>query len=107
VLLLLDRCAVIIDELVELRKAKGFTQRELAKVANLTQPAIARLESKVTIPRLDTLLRVAMALDYNIELVQQSLPPQNTLEYLFEDYSGGSFETKLVDLGEPVGNEQW
>lgn len=64
-----DKCIAIIDELIELRKAKGLTQRELAKAANLTQPAIARLESKAVIPQLDTLLKVAGALEYELELV--------------------------------------
>ena len=64
-----DKCIAIIDELIELRKAKGLTQRELAKAANLAQPAIARLESKAAIPQLDTLLTVAAALNYELELV--------------------------------------
>lgn len=69
---MLDKCTSIIDELVKLRKAKGITQKELAKAANLTQPAIARLESKATTPQLDTLLKVATALDYELELVPVS-----------------------------------
>lgn len=64
-----DKCIAIIDRLIELRKAKGLTQKDLAKAANLTQPAIARLERKGTIPQLDTLLKVANALDYELELV--------------------------------------
>lgn len=64
-----DKCIAIIDELIELRKATGLTQRELAKAANLAQPAIARLESKAAIPQLDTLLKVAAALNYELELV--------------------------------------
>lgn len=64
-----DKCTAIIDELIELRKAKGLTQRELAQAANLAQPAIARLESKSTTPQLDTLLKVADALGYQLELV--------------------------------------
>ena len=67
-----DKCIAIIDELIELRKAKGLTQRELAKAANLAQPAIARLESKAATPQLDTLLKVAAALDYELELVPAS-----------------------------------
>lgn len=67
-----DKCTAIIDELVKLRKAKGITQKELAKAANLTQPAIARLESKATTPQLNTLLKVATALDYELELVPVS-----------------------------------
>lgn len=65
-----DMCAAIIDELIELRKRKGITQRDLAKAANLAQPAIARLESKTTVPQLDTLVKVAAALGYSLALVQ-------------------------------------
>lgn len=64
-----DKCIAIIDELIELRKTKGLTQRELAKAANLAQPAIARLESKAAIPQLDTLIKIATALDCRLELV--------------------------------------
>ena len=67
-----DKFIAIIDELIELRKAKGLTQRELAKASNLAQPAIARLESKAATPQLDTLLKVAAALNYELELVPDS-----------------------------------
>lgn len=63
---------VIIDQLIQLRKAKGLTQKELAAAANLAQPAIARMESKAAVPQLDTFIKVAGALGYSIELVQQS-----------------------------------
>lgn len=67
-----DKCIAIIDELIELRKAKGLTQRELAKAANLAQPAIARLESKTATPQLDTLLKVAAALGCDLAVVPAS-----------------------------------
>ena len=63
-----DKCIAIIDELIALRKAKGLTQRELAKATNLAQSAIARLESKTIVPQLDTLLNIAAALDCRLEL---------------------------------------
>ena len=34
-------------------------------------------------------------------------PKKGTMEYLFKDYSGESFDTELVDLGEPIGEEKW
>ena len=64
-----DSCVAIIDELIALRKQKGITQRELAKAANLAQPAIARLESKSVTPQLDTLLKVADALGHTLQIV--------------------------------------
>jgi transcriptional regulator with XRE-family HTH domain len=65
-----EMCVEIIDELIEIRKEKGLTQRELAEAANLAQPAIARLESKAVTPQLDTLLKIAAALGYDLALVQ-------------------------------------
>ncbi len=64
-----EACENIIDTLVALRESKGMTQRDLATAANLAQPAIARLESKNATPRLDTLVKVAAALGYSLELV--------------------------------------
>lgn len=42
-----------------------------------------------------------------IILTKVPAPKPGTLEYLFKDYDGGSFETKLFDLGAPRGNEEW
>ena len=42
-----------------------------------------------------------------IILMKAPTPKQGTLEYLFKDYDGDSFQTELVDLGESVGNEKW
>lgn len=67
-----DECIAIIDEIIALRKAKGLTQRDLAKAANLAQPAIARLESKKAMPQLGTLLKVAAALDCQLDIVPAS-----------------------------------
>ncbi len=64
-----DSCAEIIDCLIEARKSKGMTQRDLAKAACLTQSVIARLESKKAMPQLDTLLKVAAALDCGLQIV--------------------------------------
>lgn len=63
------KCIDIIDSLIEQRHNKGMTQKELAKASCLTQSVIARLESKKAIPQLDTLLKVANALDCNIAVI--------------------------------------
>lgn len=60
---------IIIDSLIERRRSKGMTQKELAKASSLTQSVIARLENKKAIPQLDTLLKVASALDCDIAVV--------------------------------------
>ncbi len=42
-----------------------------------------------------------------IILTKVPLPKEGTIEYLFKDYDGDSFQTEVIDLGEPVGNEAW
>lgn len=64
-----DKCSNIIDNLIVLRKNKGLSQKDLAKAANLAQPAIARMENKRAVPQLDTLIKVSEALGYTIKLV--------------------------------------
>ena len=67
-----ENCNAIIDRLIEQRHNKGMTQKDLAKAASLTQSVIARLESKKVTPQLDPLLKVAAALDCDLEVVPVS-----------------------------------
>jgi predicted transcriptional regulator len=55
--------AQIAAEVAERRNARGLSQRELAELTGTTQSAIARLERGGRPPRIDTLLRIAEALD--------------------------------------------
>lgn len=64
-----EQCAAIIDQLIQRRHDQGMTQQELANAASLTQSVIARLESKKAMPQLDTLVKVAAALDCTLTLV--------------------------------------
>ena len=51
-----------------LRQERGVSQQELANRVGTSQAAIARLELGGAAPRLDTLERIAEALDMNLEL---------------------------------------
>ena len=64
--------AQIADRVAERRKELGLSQAELAELVATTQSAIARLESGGRPPRIDTLLRIANALD--CELVVELQP---------------------------------
>jgi predicted transcriptional regulator len=64
--------AKIADRVAEQRLAKGLSQRELAELVGTTQSAIARLERGGRPPRIDTLLRIAEALE--CELVVDLIP---------------------------------
>jgi ribosome-binding protein aMBF1 (putative translation factor) len=55
--------AQIAEQVAVRRKERGFSQAELGAMCGTTQSAIARLEAGGRPPRIDTLLRIASALD--------------------------------------------
>src|ERR671923_843123 len=68
--------AQIADKVADRRKELGLSQAELAELVATTQSAIARLESGGRPPRIDTLLRIANALD--CELIVELQPRTRT-----------------------------
>jgi transcriptional regulator with XRE-family HTH domain len=60
--------ARIADQVTEQRLARGLSQQELAELCSTTQSAIARLESGGRPPKIDTLLRIADALDCDLDV---------------------------------------
>lgn len=60
--------AEIARQVIEQRTARRLSQRELAELCGTTQSAIARFEAAVRPPKLDTLLRIASALDCELEV---------------------------------------
>jgi ribosome-binding protein aMBF1 (putative translation factor) len=54
--------------LIGARLAAGLTQAELAARLNTTQSAVARLESGETLPRVETLCRLAAVLRVRFEI---------------------------------------
>ena len=55
--------AQIADRVTDRRRELGLSQAQLAELTGTTQSAVARLESGGRPPRIDTLLRIADALD--------------------------------------------
>ena len=66
--------AQIAGQVADRRKERGLSQADLAELVGTTQSAIARLESGGRPPRIDTLLRIANALDADllIELLDRA-----------------------------------
>lgn len=58
----------IISSLIKARKEKGLSQKALADLTNLKQPAIARIESGAHSPQLNTLIKLADALELRLDL---------------------------------------
>ena len=66
--------AAIAEKVTERRVGLGYSQRELAELVGTTQSAIARLERGGRPPRIDTLLKIAEALDceLSVELIPRA-----------------------------------
>lgn len=59
----------VISNVVDARHEKRLSQARLASAAGVKQPVIARLETGVNSPRLDTLLKVLTPLGKTLEVV--------------------------------------
>ena len=59
----------LISKLIEARESKGLSQRELAEISGIKQPAIARLENMRSTPQIDTLFRLLAPLGYTLSIV--------------------------------------
>ena len=59
----------LVGKLIEAREQKGISQKRLAEMSGLKQPAIARLERIQATPQIDTLFRVLKPLGYTLAIV--------------------------------------
>jgi ribosome-binding protein aMBF1 (putative translation factor) len=64
---LLCKCAVA-------RREKGLSQKQLAEKSGLKQPAVARIESLSTSPRVETLIKLLYPLGYKLAIVPIDTP---------------------------------
>lgn len=59
----------LIDTMVRIREEQGLSQAQLAKVCDVKQPAIARMEKGIHSPQVDSLLKLLVPLGYTLEIV--------------------------------------
>lgn len=59
----------LIRTMVQIREEKGLTQSQLAEICNVKQPVIARMESSVHSPQIDSLLKILAPLGYTLQIV--------------------------------------
>ena len=65
----------LIEKLVETRKSKYITQKELAELAGVSQQAISRLELEKHIPKIDTFIKILDGLDLELTIISKWLLP--------------------------------
>lgn len=61
----------LIEKLVETRRAKDITQKELAELVGVSQQAISRLELEKHIPKMDTFIKILDGLDLELTIVSK------------------------------------
>lgn len=65
----IETISKLVSVIIERRIEMGLSQRDLAKLSGVKQPAIARLETLGSIPRLDTLVKILKVLELKINIV--------------------------------------
>ena len=58
----------LIKTMVRIREEQGLSQAQLAKMCNMKQPVIARMETAVHSPQIDSLLKVLIPLGYTLKI---------------------------------------
>ena len=66
---LLEQEYHIISELVRIRADQNMSQKRLSEMVEMSQPSLARLESKRISPGIDTMLKLLAPLGYTLDIV--------------------------------------
>ena len=66
---LLEQEYHLISELVRIREFQRMSQKRLSEMVDMSQPSLARLESKRISPGIDTMLKLLAPLGYTLEVV--------------------------------------
>ena len=61
----------LIEKLVEARKSKDITKKELAELVGVSQQAISRFELEKHIPKMDTFIKILDGLDLELTIVSK------------------------------------
>lgn len=59
----------LIRTMIQIREEKGLTQSQLAEMCHVKQPVIARMESSVHSPQIDSLLKILTPLGYTLQII--------------------------------------
>lgn len=65
----IEEMANIVSTICKKREAMGITQRELAKLCNVPQSTVARIETYKTSPTLETLIKITRELGLKVAVM--------------------------------------
>jgi predicted transcriptional regulator len=66
----------LIAAVVEAREQNGLTQKQLSELCGIKQPVIARLESAVHSPQINSMIRILKPLGYTLAVVKEDTTPR-------------------------------
>ncbi|MDR1205980.1 MAG: helix-turn-helix transcriptional regulator [Peptococcaceae bacterium] len=66
----------LIAAVVEAREQSGLTQKQLSELCGIKQPVIARLESAVHSPQINSMIRILRPLGYTLAVVKEEPAPR-------------------------------
>lgn len=69
----------------ELRKQKGYTQKRLAEVLNLSETTISKYESNTAVPPFETVTAIAAWFNVSIDTLAGNAPPSTVSLYGLTD----------------------
>ncbi|KIR01633.1 transcription regulator, probable [Lachnospiraceae bacterium TWA4] len=64
-----DLRVALIGEMIKLRQEKGISQKKLEELSGVKQPVIARMEKGLTIPQLNTIIKLLVPLGKTLAIV--------------------------------------
>jgi DNA-binding phage protein len=70
--LAIDQMAYLVAEIAKRRRILGLSQQEVATRAGITQAQVARIERSHTVPKWDTVIKVAIALGLRMSFEEAS-----------------------------------
>jgi transcriptional regulator with XRE-family HTH domain len=94
--------------LIEARKKRGWSQRDLASRLDIGQRHISGIESGKIVPRYDTLLEIVRTLDHDLIMVPRALMPlvQSLVRDHLKDEPGEGEERPLYATHRDEDNSQ-
>ncbi|WP_281890283.1 helix-turn-helix domain-containing protein [Paenibacillus sp. YYML68] len=77
----ISNMARLVNEITNRRKQLGLTQQQVSERAGITQAQVARLENSHSVPSMETVMKVAIALGLKIGF-EEAAAAQTNLSYV-------------------------
>jgi len=63
----------VISAVIDAREQNGLTQKQLSELCGVSQPVIARLESSVHSPQINSIIKILKPLGYTLAVVKDDV----------------------------------